>query len=101
MSVLHIAMFKWGEQVTETQVGDFTAALETLKTQMPILKSFRFGRDLGLRDGNYDYGVVAELAQPSQVAEYLDHELHQQLIKAHVQHMLGERKAVQILNFGD
>lgn len=100
MSVLHIAMFKWGDHVTPSQIDKFTEALEILKSQMPVLKSFRFGKDLELRDGNFNYGIVAELEKPEYVSEYLEHELHQALVRDHVQHMLGERKAVQILNIG-
>ncbi|CAB5025453.1 MAG: Dabb family protein [Actinobacteria bacterium] len=98
MTVLHIAIFRWNEGVTEQQVESFTDALIALRAQMPMLLSFRFGPDLGLREGNFAYGVVAELEAPELVSVYLDHPLHQVFVKDYVMGMVAERRAVQVNN---
>ncbi len=98
MSVLHVAIFRFNEGVTDEQVEWFTDGLIALKAQMPMLLSFRFGRDLGIRNGNYDYGVVAELEGSELVDVYLDHPLHQVFVEDYVKVMVAERRAVQVNN---
>lgn len=91
-------MFRWNEGVTAAQVEAFTDALIELRAQMPMLLSFRFGPDLGLREGNFEYGVVAELEAPELVSVYLDHPLHQVFVKDYAVPMVAERRAVQMNN---
>lgn len=96
MGILHIAMFRWRTGVGEAQVAAFEQALELLPEQVECLRSYRFGRDLGIREGNFDYGVVAELDSADEVDGYLDHPAHIRLIDEHVSRMLAERRAVQL-----
>lgn len=96
MSILHVAMFRWKPEVTEAQVAGFEQALALLPDQVGCLLSYSFGRDLGLREGNFDFAVVAELASAEEVDGYLDHPAHLRLVEEHVQMMLAERRAVQL-----
>lgn len=96
MSILHVAMFRWVDGVTKEQIDAFTRALGELRIKMPMLKSYEYGPDLGLRDGNFDYGVVAELESADLIDGYLDHEIHQQFVRDFVQSLVVERRAVQI-----
>lgn len=96
MPVLHIAMFRWKQGVTEAQVARFESALASLPESVECLLSYRYGRDLGVRDGNFDFGVVAELATAAEIDGYLDHPAHLKLVEDYVVHMLDERHAVQL-----
>jgi len=96
MTVLHMAVFQWKPGVTDEQVQALGADLATMPGLIGGVKSYRFGPDLGLREGNLDYGVVAELATPADVARYLDHPAHQRLVEQHIVHMVAARRAVQI-----
>jgi hypothetical protein len=96
MTVLHMAVFKWFDGVTEDQVDALCTELATMPSRIEGVRSYRFGRDLGLRDGNFDFGVVAELDAPGDVERYLDHPLHRELVAAHIVHMVATRRAVQI-----
>ena len=98
MSILHVAIFRWNDGVTDQQIDAFTDALIALRAKMPMLLSYRFGRDLGLREGNFAYGVVAELESAAMVHEYLDHELHQEFIRSFVVAFDPAPRAVQIEN---
>ena len=95
MSVMHVALFRWTPEVTGEQVDEFEKALATMPAAVGCLKSFRFGRDLGEREANFDFGVVAELESADQIHSYLDHPAHVRLVEEYVQKMLAERKAVQ------
>jgi hypothetical protein len=94
--VLHIAMFQWNEGVTSEQVTALRAALDTMPEAVGGVLSYRFGPDLGLRDENFDFGVAAELESPGDVARYLDHPAHLQLVQEHIVAMVAVRRAVQI-----
>jgi Stress responsive A/B Barrel Domain len=96
MAVLHMAMFRWFPGVTEEQVGALCADLALLPERIEGVRSYRFGSDLGLRDGNLDFGVVAELDGPDDVDRYLDHPLHVALVAKHIVRMVALRQAVQI-----
>lgn len=96
MTVLHIACFRWKDDVTPEKIEDFHRALIVLRSEMPVLLSYQHGPDLGIREGNFDYGVVAEVAQPEDVGRYLDHPLHQEFARNYVVPMVADRKAVQI-----
>lgn len=91
-----MAMFEWKPGVTADQVSAFEADLATMPTVISGIQDYRFGRDLGLREGNFDFGVVAQLAGPGDVARYLDHPAHQELVSTHVVGMVATRRAVQI-----
>ena len=96
MTVVHIAMFRFREEATDEQIAAFEAELETMpKRTGDRLKSYRYGRDLGVRSGNFDFGVVAELDTADQIDGYLDHPAHHQLVEDHVRHIVLERRAVQ------
>lgn len=95
MSVLHLAMFRWQPEATQEQIDAFELALAEMPAAVGSLVSYRYGPDLGLRDGNFDFGVVAELASADEIPGYLDHPAHLQLVEDHVKHILAERRAVQ------
>lgn len=98
MSVLHVAMFRWTDAVTDQHVDAFCEALAAMRARLPMLVSYRFGRDLGLREGNFEFGVVGELTSAAEVDAYLDHPAHLALIEDYVSWMVAVRTAVQIDN---
>ncbi|MGY1644180.1 Dabb family protein [Geodermatophilus sp. SYSU D00703] len=96
MPVLHIAMFEWKPEVTREQVAALCADLATMPGLIGGVRSYRFGPDLGLREGNLDFGVVAELESAADVDRYLDHPAHRRLVEQHILGMAAARRAVQI-----
>ena len=95
MAIQHLALFRWNPDVTPEQVDTFCTALHEFRAQMPVLLSYRFGPNLGLRPGNMDFGVAAVVAEPGNISEYLDHALHQAIAKDYISWMVAERVAVQ------
>lgn len=96
MSILHIAVFEWFDTVTDEQVQALCEDLAKMPTMIEGVRSYRFGKDLGLREGNFDFGVAAELDGPDDIHRYLDHPLHQELVAKHIVNMVAKRRAVQI-----
>ena len=57
--ILHIATFRWNDDVTDADVEALTAALMEMAAGIPELKSYTAGANLHLRPAGVDYGVVA------------------------------------------
>ncbi len=94
MPVLHMAVFEWKPEVTPEQVAALCADLATMPGLIGGVRSYRYGPDLRLREGNLDFGIVAELESAADVDRYLDHPAHLGLIERHIVRMLAVRRAV-------
>jgi hypothetical protein len=94
--IMHLATFVWRDGVTAEQVEPFSAALATLPAQIPQLRRYVYGRDLGLRPGNGDFGVCALVDDRAGLLAYLDHPEHQRAVRELALPFAERRTAVQI-----
>jgi hypothetical protein len=91
----HIVAVKWNDRVSEELIAKFEDGLRALPAIIPELISYRFGRDLGLRQGNGDFAIIAQLASGDDVPKYLDHPAHQRVVKELLAPILAERTVIQ------
>ena len=77
----HIAMFKFQQGVDPAQVADIRDDLLTLPESIDAIKSYRVGRDAGIKDGSWDMVVVASFVDPAGYHEYSEHPDHQSIVK--------------------
>lgn len=96
--ISHLAVFRWKDDVDPAAVERLCAALTGLPEQIPELISYRFGPDLGLRAGNADFGVLAQLPDAEAVAGYLDHPAHQDVVRTFTSVMAAQRSTVQFVS---
>lgn len=94
--ILHIAAFRWKDEVTEEQVAALTEALSRMSERIDCILSYAAGPNLHLRPGGADYGVAAVVENGDALDEYLDHPLHQQIYSEFLGTMIGSREAVQL-----
>ena len=94
--ILHIATFRWKEEVTEANVTDLTAALHEMAAGIPEIRSYSAGVNLHLRPGGSDYGVAAIVDDAAGLDAYLDHPAHKAVYENFIGWMLAERSAVQL-----
>ena len=94
--ILHLVAFRWKEGVTPAAVADLCQELAAFRQQVDCILDYRFGPDLGLRQGNADFGLAALVANPEAIAEYLDHPAHKDLFSRVIAPMCESRTAVQI-----
>ena len=94
--IAHVATFIWNEDVTPADIDRLDEALSGLPGVIPAIRSYSYGRDLGIRDGNADYAVVALVDDAGAVSGYLDHPYHKQMSKELISPMVKERRAVQL-----
>lgn len=94
--IVHFAAFTWRHGVTTDQVKGLTCALNAMASQIPVVVRYTCGPALRLRDGIADFGVIAVLAHPSDLEEYLGHPLHDEVQAAWLADMVADRRAVQL-----
>ncbi len=96
MSVRHVAVFRWKDGVGDDDVARIDAALAALPAQIPSLRAYHHGADLGLGEGRWGYGIVAECDDAEGWRAYDAHPAHQQVVVEVIHPCVAERAAVQI-----
>jgi hypothetical protein len=66
--VRNVVLAKLKPGVSDRDLDSMLAAMRSIKT--PGLLSITVGRDLGLRDGNWDVAVIADLADEESYRKY-------------------------------
>ncbi|WP_163504908.1 Dabb family protein [Fodinicola acaciae] len=94
--IMHVVTFTWRPDASEDQIRALTKELATLPSKIPALRSYHFGPDLRLRDGNADFAVAAVVDDADGVRGYLEHPAHVELVKNFVQPIVAGRNAVQM-----
>lgn len=94
--ILHIASFRWKDEVTEADVAELTTALAEMAERIPEIRSYAAGPNLHLRPGGMDYGVAAILDDPAGLDAYLDHPLHIEVYERLLGRMIEQRAAAQL-----
>lgn len=96
MGVRHVVVFRWTEGTTDDDISAVEAALAGLPAAIPELVDYRFGRDLRVSDGTWDFAVVADFRDQDGYLAYRDHPAHQDVIAEHIRPHLADRAAVQL-----
>lgn len=91
----HVVLFRWREGTTDRDVDAVVAGLATLPGLVPSLRGYRFGPDLHVSDGTWDFAVVADVDDIDGFLSYRGHPAHQAVLHELVVPLLGERAAVQ------
>ena len=94
--ILHIATFRWKDEVAEADVTALTAALTEMAAGIPEIRSYSADVNLHLRPGGSDYGVAAIVDDAAGLDTYLDHPAHKAVYENFIGWMLAERSAVQL-----
>jgi hypothetical protein len=94
--IRHVAVFRWVEGTTPDQVRAVVDALEALPAQIPTIRSYAVGPDLGLGEGRWDFAVVASFEDARGYHAYVDHPAHQDVATNVIAPIRAERAHVQI-----
>jgi hypothetical protein len=91
----HIALFRWKEGTTAADVSRVEEGLRPLPSQIPCIRSYRFGRDLGIQDGNADFGIVADFEDEDALRTYAEHPVHVAVVRERIHPFVRTREAIQ------
>lgn len=94
--ILHLVTFRWKEGISTKDVARLSEELGVFRQKVDCLISYDFGPDMGLRQGNADFGIAAVVASPEALVEYLEHPAHHELVGQVLGPMFASRQAVQI-----
>ena len=93
--IRHIAMLTLKPDAPDTAVQSLEEGLSLLGQTITEIAAYTYGSDLGLRDGNYDFAVVADFENDEDFKIYADHPAHQAFIHDRVAPILKKRVSVQ------
>ncbi len=91
----HVALFRWRPGTTEEQVRAVEEGLARLPGLIPEIRDYRFGPDAGLREGNYDFAVVADFDDVEAWRRYVEHPDHQAVLTDLIRPIAESRHSVQ------
>lgn len=88
-------MFRWTPNWTDDQRVAVENALGELPGVVPTIRSYHFGSDIGVNEGNFDFVVVADFDDVEGFLVYRDHPQHQRVIAELIAPFIETRNAVQ------
>lgn len=91
-----MVMFKWSDSADEQSKQAVSDALTNLPGLIPCILDYRFGSDLKMAEGNWDFGVAADFDNLNDYIEYRDHPDHRAVILEQIAPILAERAAMQL-----
>ena len=94
--IRHTVVFRFAEGTPAERVQAIREALMGLPGRVPEVRSFSCGGDLGLREGNADFAIVAEFDDEDGWRAYQDDPEHQRIIRELIAPVTEQRLAAQI-----
>jgi hypothetical protein len=91
----HIVLLTLTQDATEVSRQAILDGLATLPGRIPNLRTYTFGVDAGINEGNADVVAVADFDDVDGYLVYRDHEAHHQVINDFIKPVLASRAAVQ------
>jgi hypothetical protein len=91
----HVVCLTWSEDATPAEVAAVTDALAELPAQIPDLRAYSIGPDVGLAPGNADFAIVADFDDADGWRRYQEHPAHQAVLVEQLRPMIAARTAAQ------
>ena len=91
----HTVMFRWKTDTTPEQVAAIEEGLAGLPGAIDTVRSFRFGRDAAINEGNFDFVVTADFDDRDGYLVYRDHPAHMAVVVERIRPQIADRAAVQ------
>ena len=91
----HVVFFNFQDGTTENQKRAVQEGLSALPDQIPTIRRYELGPDLGLVEGNFEFALVADFDDQEGYLFYQNHEAHQKVIRETIKPVIAARAAVQ------
>jgi hypothetical protein len=93
--IRHIVLLSLKDTATAADREAILEGLAGLPARIASIRSYVFGADAGLAEGNVDIAAVADFDDVAGYEEYRDHEAHRQVIAERIAPVLARRTAIQ------
>ena len=94
--VTHVVIFNWVAGTTAQQISALGEALDRMADDVGDFASIRHGPDLGFRETNGDYALIATFPDKAAWAAYQAHPQHKAFVASVVTPLQASRTAIQI-----
>ena len=91
----HVVVLRWIAEATPEQRAAVELGIAELPSLIPEIRSYVFGADAHVNEGNFDLAVVADFDDFDGYVAYRDQPDHVALIAERIRPILAERAAVQ------
>ena len=95
MTIRHCVLLRMREALDPRAVEGLVEALRALPGQIPQIRGYEVGVDLGWRQGNPDVAVVATFDDEAGWRAYVEHPAHVAVVEEHIDPFVAERTSVQ------
>ncbi len=93
--IRHIAMFTLKDGAPEGSVEHLEEGLFLLAQTIEAISAYTYGPDLDLREGTWDFAVVADFETPDDFRAYAEHPDHVAFIEERLTPVLKDRASLQ------
>ena len=101
MPFRHVVLLRWADDVPDYHVDQVRAGLDALPSQIPQIRSFQHGSDVGVSEGNYDYVVIADFDNVGDWRVFRAHPAHVLFMEEHITGKFADRAAIQCQTAAD
>jgi hypothetical protein len=95
MAFRHVVLLRWADDLPDDHVERVRSGLDALPSQIPQIRSFLHGSDVGVSEGNYDYVVVADFDNVRDWRAFREHPAHLLFMEEHIKDKFKDRAAIQ------
>lgn len=94
MTFTHIVTFRWNDDTVDSRA--IADALQAVVATVDGVQSYTAGPDIGMSQGNFDFGLVGVFDDRDSWASYRDNPEHQRIIKEMILPHVDTRTSVQL-----
>ncbi len=91
----HVVIFNWTAGTAAEKIERLGKALDRMALSVAGLSAMKHGPDLGVREGNGDYALVASFPDREAWAAYQADPTHKAFVRDHVAPILASRVTIQ------
>ena len=91
----HVVLMRWKPGTSDAQKQAVREGLAALPAAIPQIRSYQFGDDVAIVEGNFEFAIVADFDNRSDFQAYAANDAHQKLIAERIRPILQDRGAVQ------
>jgi hypothetical protein len=90
-----VVLIEWNDDVDEAVVIAFTEGLRTLRSQIPTIRAYAYGPNLGMPGSTADFVICADFDDLDGFVAYRDHPAHDAFRAEHLAPNARSRTAAQ------
>ena len=93
--IVHAVVFRWNEGMRAELLQQIEQGLGELPSKIGAIRSYRFGPNAKLMDGNFDFGIVATFDDDAGFKAYAQDPDHLRVATELIRPNMAERAAIQ------